>query len=259
MRLAEKGKKFFSKAYLFPILLLAGIIFILFQFTLPQIKQIIEARGELKREKERLVQLIEKSTQLEKLDEVTLKKNFQVAQEALPSEKDVSGLLFTLARLESESTLSASGFKINPGLISTPAAVPKVATPSGVAKGKAQEPTEVKTKTTAPLSTLDFGLSLSGDFSALRSFLERIKEIRPLLLITSFNLSQEREASSGADLKVQFYYQVQPSFLGKISDPLSVLAIQEEEVLAEISRRPLYSQPPSSSTLVPIGKLNPFE
>lgn len=252
----EKEKKFFSKNYLFPAIIVLVIIFILYQFTLPQVGQILEIRRELKEERQRLEQLVKKAQELEKLDEVTLKTNFQVSQEALPSEKDVPGLLFTLARLEGEATVSVEKFQLAPGLISTPAATPTQATPSGE-KGKAK-PEAPKKETKPSLSSLVFDLTLAGEFSAIRSFLDKITEIKPILQIPSLKISQNKGEGLKADFKINFSYQPLPLTLGKIDDPLPILTAKDKEILTEISQLPSYNQVPGVATAAG-GKANPFE
>lgn len=257
----EKEKKIFQKEYLFPVLVGLVIVFILSRFTFPQVEQILEARRELKREKGQLEQLIKKATDLERLDEETLKNNFEITQKALPSEKDISGLLFTINRLRNEATISSGKFQIRPGVISTPSATPSLATssPATPSAGKTKTgPQAVQKERSQTLASLNFKLSLSGGFVALRNFLEKIKGISPLLVVSSLDFSQKEEEIK-ADLGVVFHYQFLPSFLGKIDDALPVLTEKDKEILAQISNFPDYSQIPSIVNLIPLGKLNPFE
>lgn len=257
----EKEKKIFQKEYLFPVLVGVVIVFILSRFTFPQIEQILEARRELKREKGQLEQLTRKVIDLERLDEEALKSDFEIAQRALPSEKDVSGLLFAINRLRNEATVSSGKFRLQPGSISTPSSTPSLATsPSATPSDekKKTSPQAVQKERFQKLSSIDFKLSLSGDFAALRNFLEKIKGINPLLVIPKLELSP-KEGEIKADLNVVFNYQFLPSSLGRIDDALSVLTEKDKEVLAKISNFPDYSQIPSVVNLIPLGKLNPFE
>lgn len=250
----------FSKNYLFPAITGLVIVFVLLKFTFPQFQQIVEAQQKLKGEKDRLEQLIKKARQLEKLDEETLKNNLQTTQHTLPSEKDVAGLLFTVARLQSEATVSAEKLELTPGLISTPSATPSagyLATPSGAKEEK--KPMETK-REVPQLSSLDFSVSLVGEFGGIRYFLEKIKGINPLLVTPDIKISQrEGEENVRAELKILSSYQLLPMTLGKIEDPLPVLTDKDENTLSEISRLPIYSQIPSGLIQAIVGKVNPFE
>lgn len=271
--------KFPFKNYLLPAVISIVITVIIIKFTVPQINQIMEARQALKIEKARLDLLIEKSTRLERLDEATLKNDAQTTQNAVPSEKDVSGLIFTIDRLTKEASLSVKSFKMTPGLVSTPSAKPE-ATPSGgknksvaVSQGDTsgfgQENTSDQTKkgkstgqrlrTPPPLNQLSFELLIEGATSNIRAFLEKIKKTNPLLSLSVLDFTQSDNDQGKATTKMLFYYQVLPTTLGKTDDALPVLTNNDQETITEVSRWPIYSQLPPLATGAAVGKTNPFE
>lgn len=273
--------KFPFKTYLLPAVVSLVIGVILIKFTVPQVNQIMEARQALKVEKSRLDLLVEKSTKLERLDETTLKNDVQTTQNAIPSEKDVSGLVFTVDRLTKEASLAVKSFKTTPGLISTPSASPASATPSGEKK-KSVAPSKEETsefgqdktagqtdrgkstaqrlRTSPPLNQLSFELSIEGAAKNVRTFLEKIKKTNPLLSLTLLDYDHSLDGDQGkATIKMLVYYQPLPTTLGKTDDPLPVLTNNDQEILAEASQWPIYSQLPPLATGAAVGKTNPFE
>lgn len=273
--------KFPFKTYLLPAVVSLVIGVILIKFTVPQVNQIMEARQALKVEKSRLDLLVEKSTKLERLDETTLKNDVQTTQNAIPSEKDVSGLVFTVDRLTKEASLAVKSFKTTPGLISTPSASPASATPSGEKK-KSVAPSKEETsefgqdktagqtdrgkstaqrlRTPPPLNQLSFELSIEGAAKNVRTFLEKIKKTNPLLSLTLLDYDHSLDGDQGkATIKMLVYYQPLPTTLGKTDDPLPVLTNNDQEILAEASQWPIYSQLPPLATGAAVGKTNPFE
>lgn len=238
--------------YYFPGIIALVIAIVLYKFTVPQITQIMEVRKNLKNERARLERLVQKSTVLDRLDEQSLRAQFMMAQEALPADKNVAGFLFTISRLVNEASLSVSQFQTAPGLISTPSASPSPrATASGQPTGQA-----VETQGSPAVSPLEFRLVLSGEPSAIRDFLERVKKAIPLIVITTVDFHQSEKESPNVDLRVIFSYQSSPTLLGKIDDSLPILTSKDYEVIASVSNYHRYSQTaPATSG----GKLNPFK
>lgn len=251
----KKQKIYLNKTFLLSAFVGIAIIFIIFQFSIPQVKQILAVRQSLKQEKGRLEQLVQKSTALENLDEQELKDNFQVTQDSLPSEKDIAGLLYTLARLENETSVTIEGIELQPGLISTPSANLSItATPSAETKGKAPPP---KTKPSGGSETIDFEINVSGSFLTVRNLLSKITEINPLLTISSVSFSGEG-GNVKAEISLSYNYQLLQSLYVNVEDPLPLPTNKDKEALSEVAKLPLYSKMPAVVTS-PGGKVNPFE
>lgn len=257
----EKKNIHFNKALIFPLLIGVAIVFVILQFTVPQIKQIMQARQELKAERGRLDQLVKKATALEELNEESLTNNFKTSQDALPSEKDVAGILYTLARLENETRVSIGGVEFKPGLISTPSATPlsPAATPSAAKSEKPKSAVKPAAKPAAPAgpATIALSLDVSGDFSSVRNFLTKVREVSPLLTISSVDFSVEGSGVS-ASFDLSFNYQLLPATYIKVDDPLPDWDDKDEDTLAEIANFPVYNEI-SSMVTVGAGKTNPFE
>lgn len=258
---AFKRKKYLSRLYLLPALILLAIVFILLKFTFPKVSEIMEMRRQLKTERQRFGRLTEKAVKLEKNDKGKAKNDFQTTQNALPSEKDIPGVLYAMERLGVETGIVIDELKVSPGLVSTPSAIPQ-ATPSGEPSKPSGEstknPIKPKESPTQALASLTFDLSLHGEILAIRDFLEKIKEINPILQVGEFKLSSD-EKSLSADFKIIFSLQALPTSLGKVDDPLPAFTDKDEVVLEKISQLPVYSQMPSEATAAALGKPNPFE
>lgn len=257
-----KRKKYLSRLYLLPTLILLAIVFTLLKFTFPQLGEIMEMRRQLKTEKERLGRLTEKAVKLEKKDRGEVKNDFLLTQNAIPSEKDIPGVLYAIERLGVEMGAAIDELKVSPGLVSTPSATSQVATPSGEPSKPSGESTKAaikpKESPTQALAFLTFDLSLHGELTAIRDFLGKIKEINPILQIKEFKLSIDDKGLS-ADFKIIFSHQPLPISLGKLDDSLPVFTDKDEVVLEKIGKLPVYSQMPSEATTAALGKPNPFE
>ena len=230
------------------------------QFTLPQIKQSLTIRQDIKEEKESLEKLVAKSTSLEKINDQDLKDKFQSVQDALPSEKNIPGLLYAISRLGNETGVSIGDIELAPGLISTPSALkggPITATPSGAKVEKGPSLSTGKTEAPIQASSLNFSIGVSGEYPAIRKFLSKIREISPLLSISKISLNPEGGVTRPV-FNIAFNYQLISSGYTKADEPVSELNNKDQDTLDEISLFPDFSKMPAMATFS-TGRLNPFE
>ncbi|MBI4100329.1 hypothetical protein HY439_01175 [Candidatus Microgenomates bacterium] len=238
-----ENKSFLKTTYLLPAAAIILIGFILVQFTLPQVKGIMKNREILKKEKTRLEQLTKKSTELEKLNTADLRRDFENAENALPSQNDVAGVLYMLARLQSDSQVFLDKIEMSPGLISS-------------SSGQ-EKKTKTKEKT---MSQVEFKVSGVGDLIAVKNFLQRVKEINPQIEITKFDIASSGAPGMEVNFELIFYYQLPPLALGKIDDSLPLLTAGEKEILSTVATFSAYNKIPSTEASASVvGKTNPFE
>lgn len=256
----DKKKTSLNKMILLPAAAIVAVIFIILQFTIPQIKQSLTIRQDIKVEKESLEKLVAKSTTLEKINEQDLKEKFQSVQDALPSEKNIPGLLYAISRLGDETGVSLGDIELAPGLISTPSAIkggPKTATPSGVKVEKGPPLPTVITEAPVQVGSLNFNVGVTGEYPAIRKFLGKIREISPLLSISKISLNPEGGVTRPV-FNIAFNYQLISSDYTKVDDPVSELNNKDRDTLEEISLYPDLSKMPAIATFS-TGRLNPFE
>lgn len=237
----KKELVIFKKIQLFfPLVLVMVLNLILFlKVVLPEREIIRQNFGKIKEKRAKLSALKTKAEALANLDSNILGKNFQIANRALPSEKDPLVLLTALNNLLGATTLTSGKIELAPGIIS--------ATESATKK-------EVQ-------NFLTFKLRVEGNLTEIKAFLAKISKTSPLLAIKSLTLNSSG-GNFSADLEMVFYWQPLPSFLGKVSDPLATLTGVEEKTLKEISQYTFYSpfsEEGVATTSPSLGKANLFE
>lgn len=240
----------------FPIVSIL-IICILFVFGIkPSLEKILEAKSELSKNESKLTQLDGKVKDLSSFKETEIRSRVETLSKVLPSDKSVPGLLSGLERMAAEASAAVETFSIAPG---------KISTPSGQASFSAlassvQAPQLPSTPETSglPLS-IDFDLSLQGNFEGLRTFLTSLSNSARILGVKSVNFSGQGVSSSSDSLStlisLKAYYLPYPTSLGAFSEPAPKLTSSEEKIYEKAASFKLYSIPPGFG---PAGKNNPF-
>ncbi len=255
-RLANK-----YKIYAMPVIIVAIILFLFFQFLQPKMEAISNAGRELENGSKQLALLTKKANDLSSLDKNDLKERFQVLSSAVPAEKDVPGFMLGIQRIANEASVSVGLIEVNPGSISTESA-------AGTK--------ELKKIETRPLFAR---VTIKGTVDDLISFISKTVKSRRLLKLEGINLSaigaQKANEQISLILAISIYYQPLPPTLGIISLPLEKLSEDEEKTYRQIKAYEYYSyleqpqvnntsssSPESSSSVpagsVPVGKIDLF-
>lgn len=229
----KKYKNLFWPAVFFLVVVVIGLTFLK-----PKITGIFQLQKQIREDKKRLAQVTEKVNALEGLDEIELETKSEKVLEALPSEKNIASLLYTLKILGQQAGVVLKDIEVSPGELSTRSAQPKT-------KGEPEVP------------LLSFSLTIEGEDEKVRNFFDRIETTLPLMKISLIDLSQKGEDSVDGNLKLAAFFLLLPKELGVIEKPLALITSQEEKAYQELVRFKA-AEKVGELPLIPSGKENPF-
>lgn len=228
--------KFLGKFRLFVLPVVTVIVLVVaFQLLAPRIKDILALNKSIKDLEGKVANVDKKLSILASLDSNILQAQVVEAEKALPSQKDIPGLLAALDRLAQNSGVSITSFQVAPGQVT--------ATTSAQAVGA---------------ESLPFKLSLAGGYNGIKDFLSRAVHSNRTLRVRSVAMTaQSGPASVSASLDMETFYQILAKIKFAPSDRLPDITVEEQKALEEASRRPYLSE--ISGSRPPTGKVNPFE
>ena len=190
------------------VVIIALISFaILGKFVLPQLENWAALQSQVKTAQADLNVLQANQRVVSAVDQSGLTKNFEIASKALPYEKDYSGIIsaIDLATLESEVTRDDYSFSV--GNLSTQSAK------------------------LSNNQSISLQISLEGDLSQIKNFLNIIKEKLPLSEIVLFNYQ-----SGKVDLSLLFFYRSLPKDLKIVYlTPMQSLSTGNQSLLKTLS------------------------
>lgn len=219
------------KIYLFPSFVLLVILF-LFNFVVKgKIVEIFGTRREIGEQRERLSRLIEKQAALTALDETSLREEFLLANEAVPSKRDVAGFLTQVERIALETGLLVEGVSLEGGEIATESAEEKE-----VLSQKKDE------------DGFQSRVTVKGEVGRIRDFLEKLLKSRRVVEATKVQLSAPfsqiaTPSAMTAILTVDVFFKLLPETMGTAEAPLPQITQKEKEVYEQIYSFPFLSQP----------------
>lgn len=198
----------------------------------PQILSYIESRKELDELSIKQQLLEEKLSGLEKVNDEIFKKNIEVALMAVPTDKDVTGVISQLLYI-----LNINRLKLNE--ISF----------SGAGSTENSDSVQIK-------------LDISGTKDDFKSFINGLNSLPRIVKVSRLEVSASKggEAIQSA-LTIQSFYQALPTAIANVSAPLPMILPGETEVLSKIQTNALaLPQTPSATTSGTVirGKTDPF-
>lgn len=173
-------------------------------FLIPSIQSVLVARRNEQSRRIYLSQVTNKYSQLEQLNESSVRANLEKAQIILPATKDIPGVYDTVVRLE-----DISGIIVD--LLQT--------TPGNISKVKSDQP-----------EALSVSFASRGTLAGAQSFLANVLNVPRIIHITSFRFSQSENQGSFA-IQANTYFLGLPNSLPPITEPLPVLTGEEEASL----------------------------
>jgi hypothetical protein len=179
--------------------------------------------------------LITKENDLNKLDSVKIADQFQAAEAALPSGKEVPALLGGLYRLYQDQGLQLAALKLTPGNVATEEAAPKAGSESTNASPVVSGNVGIGNQIFPKYKRLDFDLVLSGSLEQARGFLKTLEKSIRLMVVNSFSYANSNANSSGISLKITAPFDPAPPLPKDFSDPLPKLTADDEKYLSLVS------------------------
>jgi len=225
-----KINKFLKSATVFtgPILIIALTVVLTFLILLPRFRLVQEMGSELKIRKDRLQKLSIKLSDLEGIDEFSLREKTDLALKILPDQKDI---------LKPVSVLNALAFKEQVYLESLDVRPGEVSSQSATTAAK-----EVK------VENLGFKIKTLGTWERTLDFLFGIEKTLPLLNINTFKINNSGRAAI-LQLEAETFRSPLPTTLGKVDAALAKLSTSEEESLSLIKDYQEFATPQISIEL----------
>lgn len=262
------------KILLIPLVIVLSIIFISILFLKPQISGILAGQREVSLQKDKLAKLTAKAAFLEGLQESELEIKTKTALSFLPAEKDLPGTLATIRNLVNSNGLELRGVQVGPGDISTGSSfitafkkTPDLqsgdelnADVSSSFRGNPafQSGEDVIKSEKSGLESLEFKITISGDWTQLKSFLSQVEEASPLMRIIKAEISSFPPMVEAA-LSLDSFSLSLPTTLGASETPMVAISPQEEEVYQQLVKTvPPIQEVSQSSSSGPSGRENPF-
>lgn len=231
------------KRYLYlPVITVIVIIGLLTFFFGPTVQKILRFRKEISLASEELTALETKVEVLESFDDWSLLEQVEVLEQALPSRKDVFGLLTALNGLAADNEVALDNFRLSPGSIATETATPSATTESSRLAAQQRSARERK----SGLESIAVEVNITGQFDGVNAFLSGVERSWPLMKLTRIRLypaKQQMLAPSstpsasfrlGADLELDLFYALLPTQLGAVSKPIATLSEAEQNLYDEL-------------------------
>lgn len=194
-------------ALIFPLGVLIVILVSLALLLKPQVEGISENREIIQANELILKKLTEKLETLENQSEDELKSYLVSVNRVLPEKKPVFKLVNALAGLSQEvPEVVISDYSINPGSLASASA----------------ETNEIPGEISAMTTEMD----VSGSYEGIMTYLTKLRQMAPLIGITSISVNGELNPLSNetqsvdVSMMLDVYYSLSPDTLGKIRDPL---------------------------------------
>ena len=220
--------------YVMPFLVFSFVILSAVFVVKPKVEALLSTRKQIKANQEKLVKISEKVVFLKKYSQADLQSKVNQLLKVLPSEKDVSSLVFTLKNLAEESGLEIASLSLNPGELAT-------------------ESAEVKKKLSENL--MEITMTIAGNEEKIYEYLDKIETTAPITKVVTYSGKVEQDISE-SKIGLETYFLPIPKTLGK-AEELVVITKEEEEVREKVSKlkilETIYSFPVFDS-----GKENPF-
>jgi Tfp pilus assembly protein PilO len=214
-----------------PILLLILISFS-WRFLVPRFNQARALYEGIQKDKQKIASLEAKVSELKSLNEFELSEKSEVLLSAIPSEKNVVGVMISIEKTAEENGVQIGSISVSPGEIATQSAK----------------------KVT--LEEMGFEMKIKGDIEKFIAYLKAVSETLPLMNVQNIKISlvDNRQANVGCVLKG--YFAGLPVSLGRIDAPVAKLSSKDETLLGQIRQFRLYET--EIFEPIPGGKTNPF-
>lgn len=223
------------KAFSIPFVSLLVVVLVVIFAILPLWRKVSSKQTELKQDKARLSRLITKEQDLKNLDENKVAEQFQHAEMALPSGKEVPALLVGLSRLYQDQGLGLTALKIIPGSVATESATPKDSSASVNASPLPSAKIGVGNQIFPKNRRLDFDIVLSGTLEQARGFLKTLEKSVRLMIVNSFAYSSNRTTSPTITMNISVPFEPFPALPKDFAEPLPKLSTTDNSVLSKVS------------------------
>jgi len=224
------------------LLVIAGCFF----FIIPNVKQILVLRSELKKQSQEITALSAKVADLKTLSEAELYESANLLQEALPAEKDFYKVITLVKQLCQQNNVTLVTFSFSPGEIASESA---------------------KEKSALGLSSTSISLEFVSSFEDFLKLTNQVERILPLAEVSGikFSLGTENGASASGNLlgfsgkmNLMTYYAPLPKVLGDLEKPLPKISNQDKKLIEDLKSYFKFQPEAEETPEVTVGRENPF-
>ncbi len=198
---------------------------VLLILTYYQLTGISETRKKMEVTQKKTNQLANKIAELEALKTTPEYAQAQKMNDILPSHKPLLELLNNLNSVASETNVSITEFKINPGEIIT--------------EGEEAQKISVKKKKAGDYDQLNLDLSIVGGLDQVKEFMTLIERVSPITTITSLTIDRkatnigDNQQLTRADLSLSTYYYTK-SVSATLSAAIPSITQEERAIFQDI-------------------------
>lgn len=231
-------------------IIIPGVLFLFSLFVVllvlyPVGQQTWELMQNVGKERDEVLALQTKLSQLQNLDEESLRQQLRVLTSAIPTDKSLATLLSTAETVSANTGATLSDLSlINPGSLATDSAK----------RLSAEEKT-------FGASLLPFTALLIGSDAQVKNYLATAVAVRRLLRVKQLSIVFASDGSARATVNMEGMYAPLPTNLGDVKQPIVPLTAKEEDLLDRLSSQPNYGQEllaaPATAQPQPF-KANPF-
>lgn len=233
----ENWNKFYTRyrLYIFPAGVILSCLILIVFVMIPQIGKIIEGRQREEEFKVKSQFLATKAEALAGYSEVDLQQKVGFLLASLPAEKDFVSVIGLLQRLTSENGFSIVSLSLGAA--------------SGAPSSKEQS----------------YGVKMDtiGSKALLNRLLNSIEGSPRLIRINDMEISAGKAGDFvTASLTIEVLFSPMPKELGAVDSPLPEISESEQALIQRLARTqtvPTTAGLPTSVSLTPKGKANPFE
>lgn len=232
---AGKNIKIFAKIRTFALPVITVVVLLLVLFLIqPRITSILELSKSVKALDQKNKVLEEKVQAVGLLDGGDLRSKIVEAEKALPSEKDIPGLLFSVDKLASDTGVIITSIQLTPGEITATASASQA------------------------FDKLPVRISIGGPYEGVRDFLTKSVSTNRIFKVLKASLTTgQGEASISVSLELETYFLPLTNVRFKMEDPLPKMTPEEEKAIERAITQPDLSTLPEGRPPTG-GRLNPF-
>jgi len=197
------------KSYLVPIGVILACVVIFFILILPQFQDYLDNKDTILADKQTIQTLNQNIQTLELLKQDEITSKLTIADGALPSEKDFTGILNAISLAASLANVSLGDYSFQIGSLFG----------STNASGNGQ-------------LTLTVSLSISGDLPRAQKFIQLLEGEFPLSEVTSLSF----RGNGGSDLNATFFYSPLANVQFNPNTPIQALSPEQQKLMISLSK-----------------------
>jgi len=202
----------YSKYYpvALPLIITSLGLVILVLLIIPQLKNWFSVQEEIEATQARINIMRQNSRILESFDKASVDRDFIVATEALPSDKNFAGILNAISNAALASNVSLNDYEFSLGAVST--------SKNGKKVSPVSEPIAIN-------------VDIEGNINDVSNFIEEIEKKIPIAEIKNINYSER-----GGEVILKFYIKTLPDLNIEYSDPITSMTQDQRSILQVLSQ-----------------------